>query len=144
MFKRTLYPIRRYLGKTWGLAQYRMRTLYAAAMESVLFYACPVRGSYVRTKRGKKKLRAIERGYNDMTVRSFRSVDSGSLSVLSQTLPIDYRVIEMIRRRYLIGGFSSFPPRSFEMIRAELADLKIAPRSDHISTPDHPPWHSLS
>lgn len=89
MFKRTLHSIRRYLGKTWGLSQYRMRTLYAAAIEPVLLYACSVWGSYIRTKRGKKKLRAIVRGYNIMMMRSFRTVDSGSLSVLSQTLPVD-------------------------------------------------------
>lgn len=44
MFKKTLYSIRRYLGKTWGLTQYRMRTLYAAAIEPVLLYACSVWG----------------------------------------------------------------------------------------------------
>ncbi len=36
MFKRTLHSIRRYLGKTWGLSQYRMKTLYTAAVEPVL------------------------------------------------------------------------------------------------------------
>lgn len=85
-FKRTLYSIRRYLGKTWGLSQYRMKTFYAAAVEPVLLYACSVWGSFLRTKRGRKKLRTIERGYNVMMMRSFHSVDSGSLSILSQTL----------------------------------------------------------
>ncbi len=79
-----------------------------------------------------------------MMMRSFRSVDSSSLSILSQTIPVDYRVREMIARRYLIGGFSSFSPRSIEMIQTELGNLGISPRSNYASRPDHPPWHSTT
>lgn len=48
----------------------------------------------------------------------------------------------MITRRYLIGGFSSFSPRSAEIIRFELEDLGIPPRGNHNNMPDHPPWNN--
>ena len=80
-FKRILHSVRRYLGKTWGLSRYRMRTLYqcfyVAIADPVFLYACSVWASFIRTKREGKKIRSIERTYNVMMLRSFRSADAG-------------------------------------------------------------------
>jgi len=109
-FKRIPHSVRRYLGKTWGLSRNRIRTLYVAIAEPVFLYACSVWASSIRTKRGRKRIRSVERTYNVMMLRSFRSADAGSLSVLAETIPADYRIREMVLRRCLLGCFPTFSP----------------------------------
>lgn len=105
-------------------------------------YACSAWGSYIKTKRRRKRLRSIERSFNLMMTRSFRSVDSGSLSVLSGTLPIDYRVKEMIMRRYLTGGFQSFSPAALALVREELGTIGLAAQEHSSGDAILPPWCS--
>lgn len=124
-FKRTLHSVRRFLGRTWGLSKDRLKTLYTAIVEPVFLYGCSVWATDVRTKRGRKKLRSIQRGYNLIMLRSFRTADAGSLSILSGTLPIDYRVREITLRRDYIGGYPSFSPSVRNLILEDLEALNL-------------------
>ena len=106
-----------------------MRTLYqcfyVAIADPVFLYACSVWASFIRTKRGRKKIRSIERIYNVMMLRSFRSADAGSLSVLAGTVPADYRIREMVLRRCLLGCFQSFSPSAMNLVEEELRRLGL-------------------
>ncbi len=110
--KKIFHMDRRYVGKTWGLSQHRIKTIYTSLVESSLLYCCSVWASVLRTKRGCRKIRAIERQFYILKTKAFRTADAGALSILSGSYPIDYRIIEItLKRLYLSYSLSSLPFR---------------------------------
>ena len=90
--------------------QHRIKTIYTSLVESSLLYCCSVWSSVLRTKRGRKKLRAIEKHFNILKTKAFRTSDAGALSILSGSYPIDYRIIEItLKRLYLSYSPLSLP-----------------------------------
>ncbi len=109
-FKRTLHAVRRYVGRTWGLSHHRLKTVYAAILEPSLLYACSVWASFLEAKRGVRKLPSIERNFTVLATKSFRTADTSALSVFSGSVPIDYRVKELVLRRMNISRIPVFSP----------------------------------
>ncbi|KAK4006893.1 hypothetical protein OUZ56_012049 [Daphnia magna] len=56
-----------------------------------------ITNSQRRTKRGCKKIRAIEKQFNILKTKAFRTADAGALSILDGSYPIDYRIMEIKR-----------------------------------------------
>ena len=140
-FKRLLHSIKRHLGRSWGLSSHRLKTLYKAIAEPTLLYACSVWASVINTKRGVKKLRSIERGFNLLITRSFKSADAGALSVLAGSVPLDYRIRELVLRRYYFGGFKSFSSSALRTVEGLIPSFRFG-RLDSSSSEigATPPW----
>ncbi len=137
-FKRVIHRVRRHLGRTWGLSRHRLRTIYTAVAEPTLLYACSIWASVVQTKRGVKRLRSIERVYNKMAMRTFKTVDTGALSILTGSIPIDYRIREIVLRRLHISNYSTVSPSASRAVPKYLSDDQLK-ASDPLITTKHPP-----
>lgn len=104
------------LDRNLGLSRHRLETIYKTLVKSSLLYCCSLWASITRTKKGCKKLRAVERQYNVLTTRAFKTVHTGALSLLVGTLPADYRVLEITMKRYFLSNLPSFSIRALEAI----------------------------
>ncbi len=145
-FKRLLHSIKRHLGRSWGLSSHRLKTLYKAIAEPTLLYACSVWASVLNTKRGVKKLRSIERGFNLLVTRSFKTADAGALSILAGSVPLDYRIRELVLRRYYFGGFKTFSPSAVRTVEELIPSFRFgrADFSSYTGTGSEPPWKNDS
>jgi len=139
-FKRVIHTVRRFLGRNWGLSRHRLRTIYTAVAEPTLLYACSIWASVVQTKRGTKRLRSIERVYNKMTMRTFRTVDTGALSILTGSLPIDYRIRETILRRLHISNFKTVSPSAARSVAELKMDIQFSTTVAPETVSHPPPW----
>ena len=118
--KKAYHSIRRYVGRNWGLSRQRLKTIYTTLIESSLLYCCLVWASITRTKRGCRKLRAVERRFNILTTRAFKTVHTGALSILAGTLPVDYRILEITLKRYFLSNLSAFSLSAVESLKSHI------------------------
>jgi len=141
-FKRTVFTMRRYLGRTWGLNRHRLKTLYKAVAEPLLLYACSVWSPIILTKRGLKRIRAVERSFNIMMSRSFKTTGASSLSIIAGTTPVDYRIREIVLRRHFLGDFASFSMEALQTVTDLIPALfiKFKGRIKGDQAEPTPPW----
>ena len=123
--KRVFHAVRRYVGKNWGLSRHRLKTLYTAVAEPTLLYCCSVWVLVLATKRGTQKIRSIERHFNLLITKAFKTADTGAISILAGTFPADYRAREVALRRRLLSNFPSFSPSSDKMIAGAIESVNI-------------------
>ena len=72
--------------------------MYSGLVEPSLLHCCSVCASGLRTKQGQKKLRSIKRKFDVLILKSFPTADTGALSVLAGTIPVDLRVTKSNKR----------------------------------------------
>ncbi len=113
--------------------------MYKALVEPTLLYCCSVWASAITKKQSQKKLRSIERQFNILTSKSFKTADSGALSVLTGSMPVDYMVLEITMRRILLSKPNEFSPGALKatslhlqmvdniLLGIEKADSKVHP-----------------
>lgn len=121
--RKIFFSLRSYAGRTWGLSGTRLGALYKALVEPSLLYCCSVWASAIKTKHNRKKLRQIERQFNILISKSFKTADSGALSVLTGSLPVDYRVLEITLRRLLMSKLQTFSPYAQQASETLLPDI---------------------
>ena len=141
--KRLMHSIRRYMRLTWGLDTLKLKTLYTSTVIPTLLYGCSVWAGALKSKKTMLKLRSIQRIFLRYITRSYKSVSTLALSVISNSLPIDLKVLEITCNRYFLYKHSCFAPSSKKTIDSVLG--KLGPISDidqtkrFLST-NHPPW----
>lgn len=141
--KRLGHAVRRYIGATWGLSGPRIRTIYSAVVEPTILYCCSVWCSAVNDARTRKLLRAAQRIFSIAITRSFGSVATEALLVLSGLLPIDLRVKELAASRFLsLGPDADFSSRTrssvHRIVTDNIGETEASPRQ--FFSADHPPW----
>ena len=130
--RKLYHKVRLYVGKTWGLSRYRLKTIYTAIVEPTFLYCCSVWASVIKTKTMRKKLRSIERPYNVMIAKAFKTADTGALSILAGKYPVDYRIQEITLKRRLLSNYSAFSSSSLKVIGKHLTSLTI--RTANVTT----------
>ena len=78
--RKIFFTIRSYVGKNWGLSGFRLKAMYKALVEPTPLYWCSVWASAITKKQSQKKLRSIERQFNILISKSFKTADFGALS----------------------------------------------------------------
>ena len=78
--RKIFFAIRSYVGKNGGLSAFRLKAMYKALVEPIPLYWCSVWASAIKKTQSQKKLRSIERQFNILISKSFKTADFGALS----------------------------------------------------------------
>lgn len=79
---------------SWGLNPEIIRTMYVAVVEPIIMYAASAWAGETNKISIQKQLNAVQRGFAQKIIRSYRTVSLNSALVLSGLLPLDMRVRE--------------------------------------------------
>ena len=115
--KRLSFMVRRFVGAKWGLSGQRIRTIYTSVVEPTILYCCSVWCSSVNRASVKSILRSTQRTFTIAITRSFGSVSTEALLVISSVIPIDLKIKETAAARFCaLSHSNSFSPRSFSTV----------------------------
>lgn len=125
-----------------------MRFLYSSTVEPIFVYGCSVWASVLRTKAGVKKIRSFQRIICRVITRSFKTVPTESLILLSNLLSLDLRILEISSFRLFSqspGEFFTNSSRKF--ILQSLQSLPDACKGNTVARASLldqlPPWRII-
>jgi hypothetical protein len=98
--KRAFHSLRASLRATCGFDRRRFFHLYYTSVEPILLYGCSVWAPTLSTKKGIKLLRSFQRLFAASVTKAFQTSSIESLLVLSNSLPLDLRVLEISILRF--------------------------------------------
>ena len=99
--KRAFHSLRASLRATWGFDRRRFRHLYySMSVKPILLYGCSAWTPTLSTKKGIKLLRSFQRVFAASITKAFQTSSIESLLVLSNSLPLDLRVLEISILRF--------------------------------------------
>ncbi len=140
--KTLIHGIRRYLSLTWGLDTLKLIKLYDTTVIPAFLYGCSVWAGALKSKALTKKLRSIQRTFLRYITRSFKSVSTAALITLSNSLPIDLKVLEITCNRYFMYK-PTFAPSSklaINWVLGKVGPIPDVERPRRFLSPSHPPW----
>lgn len=79
---------------SWGLNPEIIRTMYVAVVEPIIMYAASAWAEASNKLSIQKQLNAVQRGFAQKIIKSYRTVSLNSALLLSGLLPLDMRVRE--------------------------------------------------
>nr|CAH0102215.1 unnamed protein product [Daphnia galeata] len=106
--KRAFHSLRLCLRATWGFDKKIFRYLYNTSVEPILLYGCSVWSPILSGKKGVGLLRSFQRLFTSSITKAFKTPSTESLLVLSNSIPIDLRVLEITIVRYRSRGNAVF------------------------------------
>lgn len=146
--RRAMLAVHGCLRATWGQDSVKLRHLYSLVVEPILLYGCSVWASFIKTKSGIKRLRSFQRFVNRLITRSLCTAPTDSLLILSNTIPIEMRVVEITGLRYACHPTEDFATSSILSIARFLPAGHKAVKLDRPALPyliNLPPWkHAFS
>ena len=120
---RVINGLRRYLRLTWGVDTNNLKILYKSVVLPTLLYGCSVWAGNLRLKWCKRKLRSTQRHMTRCIARSFKTVSSTALLVITNNLPADYLVLQHTCSRYFQLHSVPFAPSARKAILHLLENL---------------------
>ena len=141
--QRLIHMLRRCLRLTWGLDTNKLITLYKAIVIPKLLYGCSVWCHTILKKYCIKQLRTVQRCLLRCITRSFNSVPTPSMLIISNLLPINLKAFEISAQRFFSLNNSNFTPSSLKAIGTVLSDVKLTSSQDcntRFHSTSHPPW----
>jgi hypothetical protein len=101
--------------KSFGFDGNRLRFLYPSTVEPILSYGCSVWLLALKSKAGENTIRSFQRFAARLITRTFKTVFSESLLVLTNLLPLDLKLLKLVGSRYLSTKMEDcFSPSSFK------------------------------
>lgn len=131
---------------TWGLEAKTLRIFYDAVVVPTLLYGCSVWVAAVKYKWCKKLLRQTQRMILRCIVRSFKSVATLSLIVMSNCLPIDLKAVEISVSRFFLLKDYAFTPSSLAAISWVLGQFDanfVFEKAQKFHSKEFPPWFEI-
>ena len=87
--------------KSFGFDGNRLRFLYPSTVEPILSYGCSVWLLALKSKAGENTIRSFQRFAARLITRTFKTVLSESLLVLTNLLPLYLQLLKLVGARYL-------------------------------------------
>ncbi len=106
--KALIFSVQRYLRLTWGLNYKTLKLYYSAVLIPTMLYGVSIWAPALRYKWCKKLLRSTQRLMLKSMVRSFKSVSTSALIILSNTLPLDLKALEIALFSHKRNNFFPF------------------------------------
>lgn len=116
--QKIIHNLKYCLRRKWGLNTNTLKTLYKSIILPKLLYGCTVWCRATSEKSCLSKLRKVLREMLLSVTRSFKSVPTSSLLVISSLLPIHLKILEMSAHRLISCYASSFSPSSLKTIES--------------------------
>lgn len=145
--KKLMHSIGRYLRLTWGLDTNTLKTFYSSTIIPTLLYGCSVWVAALKSKRIKNLLISTQRIFLRYMTRSFKSVSTQALQVLSDTLPLDLKIYEIsCNRRFMFSNqnFSLTAKKSIDSIYCQAYIDAPIDKEIRFFSEKHPPWSICS
>jgi len=142
--QRIIHFLKYCLRKTWGINSNTLLTLYKSIVIPKLLYGCSIWCNIILKGSCKNKLKSIQRTMLKCITRSFNSVSTNSLLIISNLLPIDLKAFQISASRFLLLGPNEFSPSSSKAIESVFAncDLRLpVDRRSKYHSATHPPWN---
>jgi hypothetical protein len=99
-----------------GADAHRLRFLIAATVDPIVLYGCSVWASFLNTKCGVRKLRAIQRSISISITKSFKSAPTDALLLIANIIPIDLRILQLSTLRFRSNSMIPFVDSSFRWL----------------------------
>ena len=141
--KKLMHSVGRYLRLTWGLDTNTLKTFYSSTIIPTLLYGCSTWVVALKSKRIRSMLLSTQRIFLRYITRSFKSVSTQALQVLSDTLPIDLKIYEIsCNRRFMFSNlnFSLSAKKSIDWIYSQVHIDAPIDQETRFFSPTHPPW----
>nr|XP_034839897.1 uncharacterized protein LOC117995994 [Maniola hyperantus] len=90
-------PLSRSAKINWGLRSEIIRTIYVSVIEPIVLYAASVWATAAQKLTIQKHLNAVQRGFAQKIIKSYRTVSLPAALALARLLPLDLRVQEAAR-----------------------------------------------
>ena len=90
--KRALFAVQNCVRQTWGYDPNRIRFLYSSTVEPILTYGCAIWSEALQKKQNLKLLRSVQRTAATFITRSFKSISTESLLIMSNLFLIDLKI----------------------------------------------------
>jgi hypothetical protein len=97
-----------------GAEAHGLRFLIAATVDPIVLYGCSVWASFLNTKCGVRKLRAIQRSISISITKSFKSAPTDALLVIANI--IDLRILQLSTLRFRSNSMIPFVDSSFRWL----------------------------
>ena len=90
--RKIYHQLLRTSGKEWGMSGEILRTVYTAAIEPVLTYACSAWEKALDHQSKRNKLRSIQRSFALSIIKGYRTISTEASLILANIDPIDLKI----------------------------------------------------
>lgn len=142
--QRIIHFLKYCLRKSWGLNSNTLLTLYKSVVIPKLLYGCSIWCNSILKVSCKNKLRTVQRTMLKCITRSFNSVSTLSLLIISNLLPINLKAFQISATRFLLLGPNEFSPSSLKAIKLVFANCDLncpVDRRSKFHSKTTPPWY---
>ena len=108
--------------RTWGLSRSKLKLFYKAVFLPILLYNCSVWAKASLNKSCSALLKSVQRPFLLSISKCFKSTASSAAAVLSNVLPVDLKIAEIVLKRSFVPNIKPLIPVStiaaFDVLRA--------------------------
>ena len=101
--KACAFVVQNCVRQAWGCDPNRLCFLYSSTVEPILTYGCAIWSAALQRKQNLKLLRSVQRTAAIFITRSFKSVSTESLLIMSNLFPIDLKILGITALRYRLS-----------------------------------------